>query len=273
MVMNWLNLDLAYARAPEFTGSDPVERATWLCLLFLCAANENGGVLMGAGGWTDRQWQYAAGVTLIEVMAMKNLVSWEGSDLCVWGYPKSQEATCRANRDNARKGGLKSAARRQTTSPVAASPTSTAASAHASTERNGNSNGNDKGTETESAGETDDTIEPILLHEIIATFNRLCSPPMPAITASEPRRRNLATCWMGLPQADRSVQWFERMFSTAASSDFLCGRVAGRPGDQRGPFVATFDWLIKPDNFQKVVEGNYSNRSVAAYESPYRNAF
>ena len=36
-------------------------------------------------------------------------------------------------------------------------------------------------------------------------------------------------------------------------SDFLMGRI--------GRFQATFDWFIRPNNFQKVLEGNYRNRS------------
>lgn len=37
-------------------------------------------------------------------------------------------------------------------------------------------------------------------------------------------------------------------------SDFLMGR--------SGSFQATFDWIIKPNNFQKVLEGNYKNRNA-----------
>lgn len=45
---------------------------------------------------------------------------------------------------------------------------------------------------------------------------------------------------------------FVEMVRKAAKSDFLKG--GGRTG-----FRATFDWLIKPGNFQKVIEGNYDN--------------
>lgn len=39
-------------------------------------------------------------------------------------------------------------------------------------------------------------------------------------------------------------------------SDFLMGRI--------GKFQATFDWFIRPNNFQKVLEGNYRNRNTDA---------
>lgn len=42
------------------------------------------------------------------------------------------------------------------------------------------------------------------------------------------------------------------MIRKAAVSDFLNGR------NERG-FTATFDWLIRPANFVKVIEGNYDN--------------
>ena len=50
---------------------------------------------------------------------------------------------------------------------------------------------------------------------------------------------------------------FAEMVRKAAKSDFLKG--GGRTG-----FRATFDWLILPSNFQKVLEGNYDNRHKGA---------
>lgn len=43
----------------------------------------------------------------------------------------------------------------------------------------------------------------------------------------------------------------------AAASDFLCGRTS----NGRGPFSASFDFLTKSQNFIKIMEGNYDNRS------------
>ena len=34
--MNWLNLSIQTLDSENFLGSDPVERATWLCLLRYC---------------------------------------------------------------------------------------------------------------------------------------------------------------------------------------------------------------------------------------------
>ncbi len=42
-----------------------------------------------------------------------------------------------------------------------------------------------------------------------------------------------------------------------AQSDFLQGKALGKNGK---PFHLTFDWFIRPDNFPKILEGNYSNK-------------
>ena len=56
-----------------------------------------------------------------------------------------------------------------------------------------------------------------------------------------------------------SLEQIEEMFRKAENSDFLTGRISKK--DER-PFKASFDWLMKPSNFIKVLEGNYDNREV-----------
>jgi len=102
--MNWLNLELTTLRSEQFLGSEPVERATWLCLMAYCADQENGGV-MHCGEWGDRKLQQLIGVTSKEIRAPSELWSWTGNDLRVWGYPTDKEEEVKANRENGRKGG------------------------------------------------------------------------------------------------------------------------------------------------------------------------
>lgn len=79
--------------APEFIGSDPVSRSTWLSVLLWCVSQENGGRICGGLNWKDRQWQQTCGVTLEEITNSKFLLRIEGDDLLVWNYPhKQQEA-------------------------------------------------------------------------------------------------------------------------------------------------------------------------------------
>ena len=50
-----------------------------------------------------------------------------------------------------------------------------------------------------------------------------------------------------------AVAWFDRFFSYAAKSDFLTGRNGKWGGCDLG-------WLVKAENFAKVVQGNYENK-------------
>ena len=53
-----------------------------------------------------------------------------------------------------------------------------------------------------------------------------------------------------------ALAWFSRFFKVVAASDFLCGRVDGRS-------KFTLGWLMKKDNFDKVMEHGYPNREAA----------
>jgi hypothetical protein len=106
--MNWINIHTETLRAPEFIGAEPIERATWLCLLGYCVAQENGGLITGCNEWKDRQWQQLCGVTLAEVKTPSRLYNFTGknaSNLTVNFYPAEQEANCHASRVNGKKGG------------------------------------------------------------------------------------------------------------------------------------------------------------------------
>lgn len=137
--MNWLNINTTSLRSPEFISSEPVERATWLCVLSYSAEQENGGRVLGAALWSDRQWQQTCGVTLAEVRQTTRLLLIEGDDVLVAFYPREQEKKQQNNRRKASAGGLKSAAVRALKRQSAgqpASPASSLASTPASTERN-----------------------------------------------------------------------------------------------------------------------------------------
>jgi uncharacterized protein YdaU (DUF1376 family) len=54
---------------------------------------------------------------------------------------------------------------------------------------------------------------------------------------------------------EEALDWFSRFFSYVATSDFLMGR--------RGDFTCSLQWLVKADNFAKVVQGNYENKAAA----------
>jgi len=53
--------------------------------------------------------------------------------------------------------------------------------------------------------------------------------------------------------AEHGIDAVYEAITNAAASSFLNGR------NDRG-FIATFDWIVRPNNFPKVLEGNYSDR-------------
>lgn len=51
----------------------------------------------------------------------------------------------------------------------------------------------------------------------------------------------------------QSMQWWEDYFKYISESDFLMGRTDN-------PFRASFEWIIRPTNMSKILNGNYNNR-------------
>jgi hypothetical protein len=103
--MKWLNLETSTLRAPEFVGSDPTARATWLCVLAYCVDQENSGVIANADKWPDRQWQQTCGVTKQEIDSSFPLLQWKENALWVWAYPVSKQQEVQAKRYGGAKGG------------------------------------------------------------------------------------------------------------------------------------------------------------------------
>ena len=52
------------------------------------------------------------------------------------------------------------------------------------------------------------------------------------------------------------------VFKKVEQSDFLTGRIST---DKQRPFKASFDWIMKPSNFIKILEGNYDNRQQSGF--------
>lgn len=54
---------------------------------------------------------------------------------------------------------------------------------------------------------------------------------------------------------DDALRWFGRWFDWAGESDFLTGKAKPKPGEK--PFVASFKYLIDPENFDAIANGEY----------------
>jgi len=96
--MNWINIRVEFLQGEKFRGSDPIDRATWLCLLGYCYSQETGGVILNCRAWPDRKWQQVMAVTAEEVNRICELWFWADDDLHVLGYPVEKEAEVAAKR-------------------------------------------------------------------------------------------------------------------------------------------------------------------------------
>lgn len=91
--------------------------------------------------------------------------------------------------------------------------------------------------------------------------------PYPRIWDGQ-RQQNLAARWRWLLTAkkpdgaryatdtDSALSFFDRFFGYVAKSDFLTGRDGKWQGCDLG-------WLVKSENFAKVISGNYENKDAA----------
>ena len=90
--------------------------------------------------------------------------------------------------------------------------------------------------------------------KIMELFNATCTS-LPQIKSIEGQRRvHVTTHW----RKHQSLDFFEDLFKKAEESDFLTGR--------SGQWKANFDWVIKPSNVTKIMEGNYTNKTAPKKE-------
>jgi hypothetical protein len=87
--------------------------------------------------------------------------------------------------------------------------------------------------------------------KIIDTYHQEC-PDLPQVRSFRAGSANLRARW----QEDRVRQnlvWWQDFFRVVHASDFLCGRLDN-------PWIASFNWIIRPQNFEKILNGNFSRR-------------
>lgn len=85
--------------------------------------------------------------------------------------------------------------------------------------------------------------------EILDAFKlKLPSFPQPRRPLDEDRRKSVRLLWTQ-KEDQGSVDFFSRYFGYIAKSDFLMG--------ETGWTSCNFDWVFKPKNFRKIIEGTY----------------
>ena len=114
--------------------------------------------------------------------------------------------------------------------------------------------------ETETETETENTSLPLCPHsEIIALYHQIC-PELPRVKKwTESRKTFLRSRWKE-DQECQNLEWWRDFFHSVHESDYLTGKVNG--------FLADLEWLVRPKNFPKVIEGRYMNRTKIKTETP-----
>lgn len=93
--------------------------------------------------------------------------------------------------------------------------------------------------------------ESVNWQKLVEYWNEKTAGSFPPITNIENKRRQMAAARIAEYGKEKFIEAIQR----AVQSDFLRGQ------NQRG-FTLTFDWLIRPNNFPKVLEGNYDNSTT-----------
>jgi len=82
---------------------------------------------------------------------------------------------------------------------------------------------------------------------IMDAFNKICTS-LPSVQKMTDERKRRVKAW------GASVEEARVLFERVQASDFLSGRVKD--------FTASFDWITKPTNRQKILEGQYDNKGT-----------
>ena len=92
---------------------------------------------------------------------------------------------------------------------------------------------------------------------VINSFNSVCKS-LPKVQKLNDKRRKAVK----RAKADLGELTFEELFAMVEQSDFLTGRNGNWSG-------ANFDWILKPSNLIKIIEGNYGNERQSAEPNAY----
>ena len=85
---------------------------------------------------------------------------------------------------------------------------------------------------------------------VVESFHSLC-PALPRVSRLTRKRRQAIKKAL----RDRSTQELCDAFEKVSQSSFLCG--------EGGGWQADFDWILKPDNLLRIIEGSYAGREPA----------
>lgn len=107
-------------------------------------------------------------------------------------------------------------------------------------------------TDTNVSSLSRNNAEADLLKTIKEYFNaKVENTPIPQITSIMNQRAGAVRARAREHGEGKILQVIDKV----AESDFLNGK-------NSNTFIATFDWIFKPNNFAKILEGNYDNKAI-----------
>lgn len=91
-------------------------------------------------------------------------------------------------------------------------------------------------------------------HSSIIELYHKTLPMLPRLRVlTDARKKHLSTRWKE-DKERQDLKWWSGFFDYIAQSKFLTGKVTDRNGKA---FLADLGWIIKPENFAKIIEGKY----------------
>lgn len=99
--------------------------------------------------------------------------------------------------------------------------------------------------------------------QIQELFNSICISLPKIKSFTNNRKKTFSARWKENP----TIEFWDQVFYQVQESDFLSGR--------SGTWQCSFDWIIKPVNLQKIIEGNYKNKMTIAKQhgAPQKSSF
>lgn len=110
-------------------------------------------------------------------------------------------------------------------------------------------------TEQKNITPPDDGVPDCPHQEIIKAYHDHCPTLARVRIWNDDRKKILRSRWR--EDTDRqNLDWWVRYFKYAHECDYLIGKING--------FQADLEWLVRPSNMVKVIEGKYENREAQA---------
>lgn len=114
--------------------------------------------------------------------------------------------------------------------------------------------GIDRGIDTPMDTDSVPVPVPVPYKEIVTLYHEIL-PVLPRVSSlNDQRRRYIKARWYDKPEY-QDLEWWRNFFQYISQSKFLTGQSGSNGRDTT--FIADLEWITKPNNFLKIIEGKY----------------